>query len=681
MIITAGKTNVTVDVYFVDDDGGTAPGEPTTGLLFSDIETGGSASYHRQGAARVDLTLVTQTVAGAHADGGFIEIDATNMPGLYRLDLPDAAFTTGIDYVMVQCVAAAANNSIMRPLMIDVTDVDLRDSVRGGMTALPNAAANAAGGLTVSIAGALDLDAMNTNINDIETDTTDIQSRIPAALVGGAMDSDVSVIQANAISAASIAAAAMNGKGDWNIGKTGYSLTQSFPTNFADMAIAVTTGEVDANVTELAGVAQSLTDLKDFADAGYDPATNKVQGVVLVDTTTTNTDMVAAAPSAATNAAAVWDEDATGRQTTGTFGAAIGDPGASVETIYDAVITDATGTNVATDVVAVKAETALIVADTNELQADWVDTGRLDTILDGRMAETSINTTGGAVDTVTTLTGHTGQTGDNYARLGAPTGASVSADIVAVQADTDDIQTRIPAALVGGAMDSDVSGWLGTAVGADTAGVPNINVSAISNNGESAISLSRWLLAGATSTADSGSTTTVVDTARTEADDVWNGATIIFYNGALIGQARLITDFDAATDTITFAPPVTTGVTTEGYVILPTAGADVQSWLGTASALAPPNALVAGAVDADVSAIQAAAVDTIWDEAMTETTGAPAITGTFRDAIKWLFALSRNKITQTSTTTTLRNDADAADLSTSTVSDDATTYTRGEWST
>lgn len=43
------------------------------------------------------------------------------------------------------------------------------------------------------------------------------------------------------------------------------------------------------NVTQLGGDAQSLTDLKDFADAGYDPSTNKVQGVVLVDTLTTYT--------------------------------------------------------------------------------------------------------------------------------------------------------------------------------------------------------------------------------------------------------------------------------------------------------------------------------------------------------------------------------------------------------
>jgi hypothetical protein len=46
-----------------------------------------------------------------------------------------------------------------------------------------------------------------------------------------------------------------------------------------------------ADVRKIGGDAQSAIDLKDFADAGYDPSTNKVQGVVLVDTTTTNSDM------------------------------------------------------------------------------------------------------------------------------------------------------------------------------------------------------------------------------------------------------------------------------------------------------------------------------------------------------------------------------------------------------
>lgn len=45
------------------------------------------------------------------------------------------------------------------------------------------------------------------------------------------------------------------------------------------------------SVEQIRGDAQSAIDLKDFVDEGYDPATNKVQGVVLVDLTTANTDM------------------------------------------------------------------------------------------------------------------------------------------------------------------------------------------------------------------------------------------------------------------------------------------------------------------------------------------------------------------------------------------------------
>lgn len=55
------------------------------------------------------------------------------------------------------------------------------------------------------------------------------------------------------------------------------------------------------------------------------------------------------------------------------------------------------------------------------------------------------------------------QTGDNFVRLGAPTGASVSADIAvvktqtaAIETDTQDIQTRLPATLVSGRIDASV---------------------------------------------------------------------------------------------------------------------------------------------------------------------------------------------------------------------------------
>lgn len=45
------------------------------------------------------------------------------------------------------------------------------------------------------------------------------------------------------------------------------------------------------------------------------------------------------------------------------------------------------------------------------------------------------------VGTVTTLTGHTAQTGDSFARLGAPVGVSISADVAAVKSDSAAILT------------------------------------------------------------------------------------------------------------------------------------------------------------------------------------------------------------------------------------------------
>ena len=117
-------------------------------------------------------------------------------------------------------------------------------------------------------------------------------------------------------------------------------------------------------------------------------------------------------PTAAQIADAVWDEDATGHQTGGTFGQAIGDPAANTETIYDAVVTDAAGTNVAADVIAVKAETALIVADTNELQTDDVPgliaTAQTDLdIITGADGVNLLSATQASIDAIETDTGTT----------------------------------------------------------------------------------------------------------------------------------------------------------------------------------------------------------------------------------------------------------------------------------
>lgn len=100
-------------------------------------------------------------------------------------------------------------------------------------------------------------------------------------------------------------------------------------------------GVPEVDVTHLGGVQQSATDLKDFADTGYDPSEHKVEGVVLADTVTTLTghtaqtgDVYAALP---TNFA-----DLSITSTTGRVDVASVEGSDATDQIRDAVVDDAT---------------------------------------------------------------------------------------------------------------------------------------------------------------------------------------------------------------------------------------------------------------------------------------------------------------------------------------------------
>jgi hypothetical protein len=77
--------------------------------------------------------------------------------------------------------------------------------------------------------------------------------------------------------------------------------------------------------------------------------------------------------------------------------------------------------------------------------------------------------------------------------------------------------------------------------------------------------------------------------------------------------------------------------------------------------------------------LSTAGIDAVWAKTMTELSSVPGVTGTTLQALEWVFLLARNKITSTSTTQVLRNDADSATIGSSAVSDDGTTFTRGEF--
>lgn len=195
------------------------------------------------------------------------------------------------------------------------------------------------------------------------------------------------------------------------------------------------------------------------------------------------------------------------------------DSAALASVCTEARLAELAAANLPTDVAAVKTDTAAILVDTGTtLDAAIADIPTVAefnarTLAAAGYFDPAADTVAN-VTTVAALTGHTAQTGDSFARLGAPAGASVSADIAAIPTVTE----------------------------------------------------GRSLVTG---TADSGTTTTLVDAARTEADtDYWKGCWLLITSGTAVNQVRLITGFNATTDTITFAPALTQAITTNTYEIL-----------------------------------------------------------------------------------------------------------------
>ena len=95
--IAPGSTSQSIELYL-----------GVTGLTAS--TSGLSARYNRTRTASVSIPLVARTIAQAWTAGGFAEVDATNMPGVYRLDLPDAALAAGADDVTVVVRGASGTN-------------------------------------------------------------------------------------------------------------------------------------------------------------------------------------------------------------------------------------------------------------------------------------------------------------------------------------------------------------------------------------------------------------------------------------------------------------------------------------------------------------------------------------------------------------------------------------------
>lgn len=148
--ILAGTTDYTLYVKILDSS--KTDGSGLAGLAFN--TSGLTASYVRNRGARTAISLVTQTVTGAHSDGGFVEIDSTNCKGLYRLDLPDAAIAASADKCIIYLYGAA--NMAETALEIELVAYNPQDSNALGL-----------GYITAAVATASALSTVSTNVSTV----------------------------------------------------------------------------------------------------------------------------------------------------------------------------------------------------------------------------------------------------------------------------------------------------------------------------------------------------------------------------------------------------------------------------------------------------------------------------------------------------------------------------------
>ncbi len=125
-IVKKGSTDRSVCIRIIDSTDGT----PETGVVFN--TSGIDLWYRREGAAVSSITEATlAALTTAHSDGGFLHVSH----GYYRLDLPDAAFATGANYVDI---GGTVTGMVVIGGRVRLVDYDPEDTVRLGLTALPN---------------------------------------------------------------------------------------------------------------------------------------------------------------------------------------------------------------------------------------------------------------------------------------------------------------------------------------------------------------------------------------------------------------------------------------------------------------------------------------------------------------------------------------------------------------
>jgi len=106
-----------------------------TGLAYN--TAGLTAYYFAAGAlASVQIPLVTMSL-GTWVSGGFVQVDATNMPGLYQLALPNAVMSGLAGAQSVTIILKGASGMAEYVEEMELTATNVQDNLRFGLTSLP----------------------------------------------------------------------------------------------------------------------------------------------------------------------------------------------------------------------------------------------------------------------------------------------------------------------------------------------------------------------------------------------------------------------------------------------------------------------------------------------------------------------------------------------------------------
>jgi hypothetical protein len=200
--------------------------------------------------------------------------------------------------------------------------------------------------------------------------------------------------------------------------------------------------------------------------------------------------------------------------------------------------------------------------------------------------------------------------------------------------------------------------------------------------GAAGAGLTALATAAALATVDTVVDSILVDTAEIGAAGAGLTALASAANLAIIDDFldTEIAAIKAKTDSLTFTGDdvhafvhqMVANVITAGTITTDAIGADEISAAAVTKIQAGLSTLTTSQVNAEV--VDVLATDTYAEPAQ----GAPAATATLAAKLNWMYKFLRNKITQTSTTLSVYDDAGTTVDHKATVSDDGTTYTRGE---